>query len=654
MNGMQQYIENLEEVQRLANTPTPAGVTKEQLIAQIQNNARREYALRCENDQILHQLLERPPESLTETEAEELFEFTNELCHYARGPDTGAAHLVHHLLYEYAKSRGDRNMEIRELYFLGLTLNYLNLKTEGINAFGEKVCSYFRRAATYFDQYDQIEDEQTRDYLIRSLGNCKLGDPRIQGGNGSDEGYNMLAGYPIYRQYFEAAMRVIQSPRYRAMNPNLPWDSYAYAMHFDRTIFLEGLRSGHNNQVAKDVLESAEYVYHHQEQIARVQDRLVGPRTLYVYYCAQYHSGQITAEELVERLLQCNEATDTEDYSEAGIVGNLRIAAAIYWYAERTLTTPQRRRFDERIRRSQDKLINYLHGYRGGEYSRVVYHYAMLMLQTEMCLGTESRARLMRYILVCRPSAYVHSLMVAWLSQRLMQRMIEVAPEKLVGTFDMPDVDAVRTKKNLICARIYECGLYHDIGKNGVLGYISVIWRGLLPEELRCIQYHPQLGHTLLKRVPGCQDEAEVALRHHRFYNEQGGYPMDAAPCPHRLRQVVDIVTVADMLDATTDDIGRCYAQAKPLSQIREELRQGSGTRYSPDCVALLEDAEFYTTLERDIRQERERIYYKIYQSENATAGQSGKTLPPSTTGYLEDVYSPCSRLPAGRLEYPC
>jgi HD-GYP domain-containing protein (c-di-GMP phosphodiesterase class II) len=108
------------------------------------------------------------------------------------------------------------------------------------------------------------------------------------------------------------------------------------------------------------------------------------------------------------------------------------------------------------------------------------------------------------------------------------------------------------------------------------------------------------------------------------------------------------------MLDATTDDIGRCYAQAKPLSQIREELRQGSGTRYSPDCVALLEDAEFYTTLERDIRQERERIYYKIYQSENATAGQSGKTLPPSTTGYLEDVYSPCSRLPAGRLEYPC
>ena len=75
----------------------------------------------------------------------------------------------------------------------------------------------------------------------------------------------------------------------------------------------------------------------------------------------------------------------------------------------------------------------------------------------------------------------------------------------------------------------------------------------------------------------------------------------------------MDIISVADCLDAGTDNIGRCYAASKTVDMLIEELKKGGGTRYAPYVVKIFDDEEFCKKLKREINRNRRRIYTKIY-----------------------------------------
>ena len=73
---------------------------------------------------------------------------------------------------------------------------------------------------------------------------------------------------------------------------------------------------------------------------------------------------------------------------------------------------------------------------------------------------------------------------------------------------------------------------------------------------------------------------ALAALYHHCYYNGKGGYPKDVSSCPPEIKGIVDALSVADSLDAATDNIGRCYNLAKPFRTLLGELRAQSGTSW--------------------------------------------------------------------------
>ena len=77
----------------------------------------------------------------------------------------------------------------------------------------------------------------------------------------------------------------------------------------------------------------------------------------------------------------------------------------------------------------------------------------------------------------------------------------------------------------------------------------------------------------------------------------------------------VDVLTVADALDAATDDIGRCYNRAKPLRTLVGELQAQSGTRYAPDVVALFRDKTFCEVLAQKLDAERKKVYLQAYHA---------------------------------------
>ena len=56
---------------------------------------------------------------------------------------------------------------------------------------------------------------------------------------------------------------------------------------------------------------------------------------------------------------------------------------------------------------------------------------------------------------------------------------------------------------------------------------------------------------------------ADVAKGHHLWYDCSRGYPYDFNTFDSPVKTIIDIVAVADCMDAATDSVGRSYNNGK-------------------------------------------------------------------------------------------
>lgn len=554
--AFEQYIRDLRVVRSISRPSFPEGKAPAAVLEEIQTNALRCNALMRQNEALLAQFVyDRDPASLTETDIQGLSAFAGRLFNYANSEDVGVAFKVHQLLLAAARSRKDVPMIVRELYYTGITLHYMNVRDEGtgINLLGDAIQVYFTEAAEYMSRYEQL-DRNTRQYLIRCVGNTRLGMSR-----------GTHAESCRYLERFHRAMEVIQSAHYHALDPEFPWESYIYSMHMDRMTLLTHLRQEEDPEVARQVLESA---------------------------------GSVAQD----------------DYSAEAINRKLVLAAYLSVYAERLdeAGAQRYRATVEQVRRSADQ---YLEQMPASQYPRVVNSAAWELSKISTSSDETANRRMLGSILAGHKPTYVHSLMVAELTRALLHRQIETRPETLVGLLGCRSAAEVQARREELCQMAYECGLYHDLGKCAVLMYIDNNARRLLDEEFFCIQSHPRTGADILNRMGCGRTLALAALYHHCYYNGKGGYPNDVPSCPPEIKGIVDALSVADSLDAATDNIGRCYNLAKPFRTLLEELRAQSGTRYAPNVVALFEDERFCQQLAENTDAERKRVYLQVYHA---------------------------------------
>lgn len=554
--AFEQYIRDLRVVRSISRPSFPEGKAPAAVLEEIQTNALRCNALMRQNEALLAQFVyDRDPASLTETDIQGLSAFAGRLFNYANSEDMGVAFKVHQLLLAAARSREDVPMIVRELYYTGITLHYMNVRDEGtgINLLGDAIQVYFTEAAEYMSRYEQL-DRNTRQYLIRCVGNTRLGMSR-----------GTHAESCRYLERFRRAMDIIQSAHYHALDPEFPWESYIYSMHMDRMTLLTHLRQEEDPEVARQVLESA---------------------------------GSVAQD----------------DYSAEAINRKLVLAAYLSVYAERLdeAGAQRYRATVEQVCRSADQ---YLEQMPASQYPRVVNSAAWELSKISTSSDETANRRMLGSILAGHKPTYVHSLMVAELTRALLQRQIETKPETLVGLLGCRSAAEVQARREELCQTAYECGLYHDLGKCAVLMYIDNNARRLLDEEFFCIQSHPRTGADILNRMGCGRTLALAALYHHCYYNGKGGYPNDVPSCPPEIKEIVDALSVADSLDAATDNIGRCYNLAKPFRTLLKELRAQSGTRYAPNVVALFEDERFCQQLAENTDAERKRVYLQVYHA---------------------------------------
>lgn len=607
----QTYLDNLVIARSLTKPELASDMSAEQGLRIIRGNAERLFQLHQENDKLLHEILfSKKAETLTQEEARNLGELAAALFNFNRSPDTGIAYRIHQLLYGYAQYHQDTDLIIEELYQQGITLMYLNVRNadEGINLFVDKIGEYFRAGASYMAQYETLQNPRTRCFILRCLGNMKYGLKSFQGGNDGRK-YHINDSWAEYSECFDRAMEVFQSPVYRQMNPDIPWDTYIYTMHYDRTQFLGGLRSDPDPVIARAVMESAEHVYRHQEHIARAGEKAVGTRTQYVYAAARYHAGRISLEELLEILFRLSESADSHDFSGDNIWTILYTPGYLLNYSQ-ALSEEGRRALQPRLEKAIARQREYLFLLPDSDHriqvSRSLNHLAEI-------LSAHESYRLLDYILACHPPTFVHSTMVARLAEKVCARIAETDSRLLDGVFGIQQPWKAGDLERL-SDLVYHSGLYHDLGKCMLLGCVGLYSRRLLDEEFACIKLHAAFGCSLLKSLD-MEDISNIAYHHHRTYDGEGGYPHGDRKCPAHIRRIVDIITVVDCLDAGTDNVGRSYAASKTYGQLVDELRAGRNTRYAPEVVALFDNPDFYLEMEQFLAETRTQVYLDIYRN---------------------------------------
>lgn len=624
--SFERYYANIKEANDLVRPKIPSGLPREVLLELVHSNAERLAAIKSENDEFLRDnIFDCDPCALTPEDVEELSEFADLLFKNASGCDIGIAYKIHNLIYKYAEHHGERNLMIKELYYQGLTLHYLHLSLSSmrINTNGDELYGYYCKGASYIAEYEDIEDENTRGYIIRCLGNRKYGHPAIKGDNDwVVDSSNLHAGYKEYSEIFDQTMSIIRSDYFRSLNPGLPWSNYEYAMHFDRTIYLSSLRMAHEDKIEspliermkREVLESAKYVYNHQEEIARRRHLSVAVRTCYVYAAARFHAGEADIKEVIDILLNTNENADADDYTQNGITANIGFAIYASHYSG-YLNSAEAELYRPRIKAAMNHAVEYLDSFPNALFGEYMSHWISDLIREQAYSSYSSRAHIMEMLILCHASTYVHSVMVAYLTRAIFEEAVRTDPEILGGVFGAKSSQDIVLNRDAYAKRAYRCGLYHDVGKSSVFSYITTYGRKLLDEEFEVIKYHPVMGYSLLKAFGDLEIESEVALKHHLWYNGRGGYPTKHSETKESARAIIDIVTIADSIDAATDDIGRSYAQTKSFEVLVEELRHGSGTRYSPCFVGLFDNPDFYDRLKSNMSERRKKVYCHAYES---------------------------------------
>jgi hypothetical protein len=123
-------------------------------------------------------------------------------------------------------------------------------------------------------------------------------------------------------------------------------------------------------------------------------------------------------------------------------------------------------------------------------------------------------------------------------------------------------------------------GPLHDIGKIGVRDSVLCKPGRLSDDEFDHMKSHTVKGAAILGTIPDLEAVLPIVRNHHERWDGRG-YPDRLAG--KEIPLVSRIVAVADAFDAMTSN--RPYRSRLSIEAALEQLRQGTGAQFDPDCA---------------------------------------------------------------------
>src|SRR6056297_798327 len=147
--------------------------------------------------------------------------------------------------------------------------------------------------------------------------------------------------------------------------------------------------------------------------------------------------------------------------------------------------------------------------------------------------------------------------------------------------------------------KIVNMAKIHDIGKIYVDDQILKSDKILDEKDFSEMKKHSYYGYELLKDIDMLNDDLEIILHHHEFYNGNG-YPdgIEGEEIPLGAR----ILNICDSFDVMTT--GRSYKKALNKEETIEELKNCSEKQFDPELVdamvKLIENGTFENSFEQN------------------------------------------------------
>ena len=605
-----EYSGLLEHYNQIDNLTFRGNETKEDIIGRLVEVSKEKKKIQTGNNEIIREYItkyEKNPECL-DAEAEKLlYDFMKALINKSgQCMDAPIALRISRLLLQYYQKVGDLE---KTIVTLDRCCVFDIILKEHLDDYAGS--EYPLMAEEYLDDFDRLsEDAQT------SLINCWFYSVI----NRKDMTFG-LKKYKEIRARFEAIRR--------KKGEDFMWKAYVFCKENALGFTLEACRRGEYakkrgipatepvidpKEEAADIAELAgdlRAVLESEEQRSAIYDKVVA-----WLYCieADYHLGRITLEELLDRLEGYLEPH--EEYNAMEQCSALFTAGSYYLdylckcsrYDEDYILKKSMEIVERVLKKAKD-MEQYLGSYQTN------YCVLMLVNSASAIVDFDSfQHTVLNATIYANKALYVHTMMVKEISCVILEYILKHNARYVdgVGGYVLEDTEEYRDRMMRLMEK---CVMFHDIGKYFCLDYVSNSSRNLTDDEFEVIKEHPTNFSKIYqgKMSPEVECVHDCALLHHLWYNEKGGYPMGK----HTLNQpFVNIISIADSIDAATDNIGRPYGQGKNLGQLLEEFEGMKDSRYSGYICDLLHVEEVKEKIEYILDVRRKEIYCDIYSRE--------------------------------------
>lgn len=362
-----------------------------------------------------------------------------------------------------------------------------------------------------------------------------------------------------------------------------------------------------------------------QQALEEILESDQAPRLLYdrvsVRFCiaqTDYHLGKITLEELLTRLEEyCRPHEDYSPYEQSsalltGIPCYLDYLCRCSNYDRQYVIDKSMQLIEHVLKQAEDtvKELNEESQHAG---AAAIHRAGLQMISTAagfLDFDFFKRA-VLNITIYANKELYVHTMMVKEITLVLLTYILDHNPQYLDGVAGR-SWENCRDHKQEILELMENCALLHDIGKYFCLDIVNNSSRGLTDDEFEILKEHPTNFSKVYQgnMSPEIECIRDCAELHHLWYNEAGGYPRRT----HTVNKpFVNILTIADCIDAATDNIGRPYGMNKTLEQVMAEFDDAKGTRYSGYISELLHVEDIRRKIDYIIEDRRQELYCEIY-----------------------------------------
>ena len=212
-------------------------------------------------------------------------------------------------------------------------------------------------------------------------------------------------------------------------------------------------------------------------------------------------------------------------------------------------------------------------------------------------------------VLKKQPLNYVHSRMVERLSLAILDSIYS-SNDNLIEDF----MEVGFKDYNDLRGYVGRGARIHDLGKSLSIGLINQQIRGLSETEYKYIRLHPKKGDDIIEYDMDLEYYRDIIIGHHKTYDGKSGYPEDFDNTKSKYRIIIDLISIADSLDAATDLYGRSYHEGKNFDIVLEELILGAGSQYNPKLVDYIRTHEnLMNEIRYIVSDGRLALYYDTY-----------------------------------------